>query len=48
MTCVVLFLYIGPFYLNAVPWLKKVLSDTLTLNILKLIYFFTFKKYKYI
>ncbi len=28
--------YIGPFYLNAVPWLKKVSADTLTLIVLKL------------
>ncbi len=47
MTCVVLF-YIGPFYLNVVPWLKKVPADTPTLIIVKLLYFFTFKTYKYI
>ncbi len=48
MTCVFLFLYwpfltAGPFYLNVVPWLKKVPAETLTLIILKLSYFFTFK-----
>ncbi len=40
--------YIGPFYLNVVLWLKKVPADTPTLLILKLLYFFTFKTYKYI
>ncbi len=45
---VLFFFYIGPFYLNVVPWLMKVPADTLTLIILKLLYFFTFKKYKYI
>ncbi len=40
--------YIGPFYLNVFPWLKKVPADSLTLIILKLLYFFTLKKYKYI
>ncbi len=33
----------GPFYLNVVPWLKKVPADTLSLIILKQLYFFTFK-----
>ncbi len=45
---VLLSFYIDPFYLNVVPWLKKVTADTLTLIILKLLYFFTFKTYKYI
>ncbi len=45
---VLLSFYIDPFYLNVVPWLKKVPADTLTLIILKLLYFFTFKTYKYI
>ncbi len=38
--------YTGQFYLNAVPWLIP--ADTLTLIILKLLYIFTFKNYKYI
>ncbi len=45
---VLFFFYIGPFYLNGVPWLKKVPSDTLTLIIVQLLSFFTFKTYKYI
>ncbi len=31
--------YSVPFYLNAVPWLKRVPVDTLTLIILKLMIF---------
>ncbi len=39
--------YIGPFYLNVVPWLKKLPADTLTLKMLKPLYFHIYK-YKYI